>query len=70
MSTPHIWAHVTLEPGEERTVEFTAPPGPYRLRTLEIGPETDIEHDGACFPAVVAHRRRGDRGRAAASPDG
>ena len=54
MSTPHIWAHITLEPGEERTVEFTAPPGPYRLRTLEIGPETDIEHGGSCFPAVIA----------------
>lgn len=53
MSTPHIWAHVTLEPGEERSVEFTAPPGPYRLRTLEAGPETDVEHDGQHFPAVL-----------------
>ena len=53
MSTPHIWAHLTLEAGEERTVAFSAPPGPYRLRTLEKGPETDIEHDGQHFPAVI-----------------
>lgn len=53
MSTPHIWAHVTLEPSEERVVEFTAPPGPYRLRTLEAGPETELEHDGERFPAVI-----------------
>ena len=53
MSTPHIWAHITLEPGEERLVELEAPPGPYRLRTLEIGPETDIEHAGPSFPAVL-----------------
>jgi class 3 adenylate cyclase len=53
MSTPHIWAHVTLEPGEEREIGFAAPPGPYRLRTLEAGPETDIEHDGEAFPAVT-----------------
>ncbi|MFZ1429237.1 MAG: adenylate/guanylate cyclase domain-containing protein, partial [Geminicoccaceae bacterium] len=53
MSTPHIWAHVTLEPGEEQVVEFTAPPGHYRLRTLEAGPETELEHDGERFPAVI-----------------
>lgn len=46
MSTPHIWAHLTLEPHEERTIALPAPPGPYRLRTLEAGPETDIEHPG------------------------
>ena len=34
-------------------MEFTAPPGPYRLRTLEAGPETDVEHDGQHFPSVV-----------------
>ena len=53
MSTPHIWAHITLEPGEERLVDFTAPAGAYRLRTLETGPETEIEHDGLTFPAVM-----------------
>jgi class 3 adenylate cyclase len=53
MTTPHIWAHLTLEAGEEREVEIAAPPGPYRLRTLEAGPETGIEHDGRGFPAVT-----------------
>jgi class 3 adenylate cyclase len=53
MSTPHIWAHLTLEAGEEREVEIAAPPGPYRLRTLEAGPETEIEHDGQGFPTVT-----------------
>ncbi len=53
MSVPHIWAHLTLEPGEERTVAFAAPAGPYRLRTLEAGPEAEIEHDGEHFPAVL-----------------
>jgi class 3 adenylate cyclase len=53
MSTPHIWVHVTVEPGEEREVEAELVPGAYRLRTLEIGPEADIEHGGGSFPAVV-----------------
>lgn len=53
MSTPHIWAHVTLEPGEDREVAFSAAPGPYRLRTLEPGPETEIRYDGRQFPTVI-----------------
>ena len=53
MSTPHIWAHVTVEAGDERRVELDAPAGPYRLRTLEAGPENEIEHDGHRFPAVT-----------------
>jgi class 3 adenylate cyclase len=52
MSTPHIWAHVTLAPGEERSIELEPAPGSYRLRTLEAGPEADIEHEGGPFPAV------------------
>ena len=46
MSTPHIWVHVTVEAGEERDIEVRAGAGPYRLRTLEFGPEADIEYDG------------------------
>lgn len=53
MSTPHVWIHLTLEPGEVRTVEAELPAGPWRLRTLEAGPETDIEHPGGPFPAVI-----------------
>ena len=53
MSTPHIWVHVTVEAGEERDIEVKLAPGPYRLRTLEFGPEADIEYEGGPFPAVV-----------------
>ncbi|MEK0081850.1 adenylate/guanylate cyclase domain-containing protein [Benzoatithermus flavus] len=52
MSTPHIWAHVTLAPGEERLIELELPPSFYRLRTLEAGPEADIEHGSGPFPTV------------------
>lgn len=53
MSTPHILAHVTLEPGEVRELAVAAPPGPYRLRTLEAGPQADIEHAGGVLPGMV-----------------
>jgi len=59
MSTPHIRVHLTLPPGTSRELTFDAAPGPYRLRTLEPGPEADIdwpdEHqDGGGFPEVIA----------------
>jgi class 3 adenylate cyclase len=53
MSTPHIKVHVTVPPGDSRTVAADLPAGPYRLRTLEPGPAMDIDHDGGPFPAVV-----------------
>ena len=53
MSTPHIWVHVTVEPGEQRDIEVALKPSSYRLRTLEIGPEADIEYEGGPFPAVL-----------------
>jgi class 3 adenylate cyclase len=53
MSTPHIWVHVTVEPGEQRDIEIKLKPSAYRLRTLEIGPEADIEYEGGPFPAIV-----------------
>ncbi|MBL8705242.1 MAG: adenylate/guanylate cyclase domain-containing protein, partial [Rhodospirillales bacterium] len=52
MSTPHIKAHVTVEPGATRRIEADFPFGPYRLRTLEPGPERDIEWQGGGFPSV------------------
>ena len=68
MSTPHIWVHVTLEPGERRRVELDLAPGPYRLRTLEAGRQADIEHAGGAFPTVEV---RGDMVSAAEpSPPG
>ncbi len=54
MSTPHIQAHVTVEAGEARTLEMDLAPGPYRLRTLEPGPELDYDWPGGAFPDVVA----------------
>ncbi|MFO1036137.1 MAG: adenylate/guanylate cyclase domain-containing protein [Geminicoccaceae bacterium] len=53
MSMPHVWAHITLAPGETRELEELPDPGPYRLRTLEIGPEADIKFDGGVFPSVL-----------------
>jgi len=54
MSTPHIRVHVTLEPGSARQLTADLAPGPYRLRTLEPGPECDIDWTGGGFPEVVA----------------
>ena len=53
MSTPHIWVHITLDPGEARTIELDLAPGPYRLRTLEAGPVAEVELGQDPFPAVV-----------------
>lgn len=53
MSTPHILLHVTLSPGEQRVLPFEADAGCYRLRTLEAGPETDIDVTGDAFPALI-----------------
>lgn len=53
MSTPHIAVHVTVEPGAVREVDAHLEAGPWRLRTLEAGPECDIEHAGGGFPTVV-----------------
>lgn len=54
MSTPHIWAHITLAPGQSRRVEIDLPAGAYRLRTLEPGPERSLDFTGGGFPEVVA----------------
>lgn len=54
MTTPHIKIQATLEPAAETDVELTLAAGPYRLRTLQIGGATDIDHDGGRFPEVVA----------------
>ncbi len=54
MSTPHIKIHVTLDPGQSRDVAAQLPPGDYRLRTLEPGPEQLIAWESGGFPEVVA----------------
>ncbi|HSY86072.1 MAG TPA: adenylate/guanylate cyclase domain-containing protein [Verrucomicrobiae bacterium] len=53
MSTPHIKLQIQLEPGEARSVPATLTPGPYRLRTLEPGPECAVEYPGGGFPQLI-----------------
>jgi len=54
MTTPHIAVQVRLAAGEERRLAAEFAPGAYRLRTLEIGGASEIEHPGGAFPAVIA----------------
>ena len=56
MSVPHVRAQIHLAPAEIRDLPGQLAAGPYRLRTLEPGPECDIVHDGAAFPAVIIGR--------------
>jgi class 3 adenylate cyclase len=53
MSTPHIKLQIALEPGETRDVPARLPFGPYRLRTLEAGPECDVDWQTGGFPALI-----------------
>jgi len=53
MSTPHIKVHVTVPAGEARSIDADLPFGPYRLRTLEPGPEATVTWSAGGFPAVV-----------------
>lgn len=53
MSTPHIKLQIHLEPGETRRVPATLPPGSYRLRTLEAGPEWDVDYQSGPFPELI-----------------
>lgn len=52
MSTPHIVAQVRVAGGSSRELSASFAPGHYRLRTLEAGPEADLDHEGAGFPEV------------------
>jgi class 3 adenylate cyclase len=53
MSTPHIKLQVALDPGETREIKAQLSFGPYRLRTLEAGPECDIDAGIAGFPTML-----------------
>ncbi len=55
MSTPHILVHLTLNAGEERSLSADLQPGPYRLRTLEPGPECVVDFAGGGFPSVKVY---------------
>jgi len=52
-SMPHVVAQIAVPAGQTRELDAVFDPAPYRLRTLEAGPECDIEHDGKGFPAAV-----------------
>ena len=54
MSTPHIHVHLTVPPGGSREEALHLEPGRYRLRSLEPGPELEIDWEGGGFPAVIA----------------
>jgi len=53
MSVPHVKAQILLQPGETRALTATLPFGPYRFRTLESGPETDVDWPGGGFPELI-----------------
>ena len=62
MATPHIRVQVEVGAGASRRLPARLPAGPYRLRALEPGPERDIEHDGAGFPALLLAEDRVEAG--------
>lgn len=53
MSVPHVRAQIHLAQGESRELPGRLVNGPYRLRTLEPGPECDVEHNRDHFPALI-----------------
>lgn len=53
MSTPHVKAQLTLEPGESRSEILNPAHGVYRLRTLEAGPEQVFEWRDGPFPDLI-----------------
>ena len=53
VSTPHIKLQVALEPGETREIKAQLSFGPYRLRTLEPGPECDVDCSIDGFPTIL-----------------
>jgi class 3 adenylate cyclase len=55
MSTPHIQAQIKVEPGKTRVVAATFAAGPYRLRTLETGPECEMAYEGGGFPEFIVN---------------
>ncbi len=54
MSTPHIWVQRSLAAGASLTESCGLPPGRYVLRTLEAGPDCEVElAAGAGLPEVL-----------------
>jgi class 3 adenylate cyclase len=53
MSVPHVKAQVLLQPDETRELKATLPFGPYRFRTLEPGPEADVDWRSGGVPELI-----------------
>jgi class 3 adenylate cyclase len=53
VTTPHIKLQIALDPGEAREVTAQLSLGAYRFRTLEAGPECDIEAGIDGFPTMI-----------------
>jgi len=62
MATPHIRVQVEVEAGKTRRLPAVLAPGPYRLRCLDPGPISDIDHAGGAFPAVIVDDDRVEAG--------
>jgi len=54
VTSPHVKVQHHLEPGETAILDAELPAGAYRLRTLEPGPEVELDWDGeGGFPELV-----------------
>jgi class 3 adenylate cyclase len=53
MSVPHVKAQILLQPGETRELKAALPFGPYRVRTLEPGPEAEVDWRSGGFPELI-----------------
>lgn len=54
MSTPHVWVQRTVEAGAGLSEVCDLPPGRYVLRTLEAGPDCEVEVTESCgLPEVL-----------------
>jgi class 3 adenylate cyclase len=53
MSVPHVKAQILLQPGETRELPAQLPFGRYRYRTLEPGPETEVDWAVGDLPSLV-----------------
>ena len=53
MSVPHVKAQLLLRPGEARDLKASLPFGPYRFRTLEPGPEADVDWHTGGMPELI-----------------
>jgi class 3 adenylate cyclase len=68
MSVPHVKAQVLLQPGEVRELPATLPFGPYRFRTLEPGPEVELDWRDGGLPSLELGEGSVEAG-APAAPD-